>query len=207
MRLAAFVVALRVTCGRFVEAGAAQACALRRRARRRKGSPVGERLVGALAIAAVSIAAASCGGAAPSAQPHPPNATLPSASVMCPPVSELDYYVPVPSGSPRSERSFESAKSPTVTCSYGDLDRAPRRSVVVNFQLYPPVSARRPAGAKLHRIHDVGTWAFSYRKGHVTHVVVDQGDVAVSVSSSAGASDLLGLAEEELSRLSVGDRS
>jgi hypothetical protein len=93
-----------------------------------------------------------------------------------------------------------------VTCGYGDLYRSSRRSVVVTFVLFPP-NATRPAGVKVRHIHDVGNWAISFRKGHVTHVTVDQGYVAVSVSANAGASDLLGLAEEELARVPIADRS
>ncbi len=94
-----------------------------------------------------------------------------------------------------------------MTCSYGDLARSPRESVVVSYELFPPKSARYPTAVKVHRIHDVGDWALSYREGHVTHVVVDEGYVAVSASSDTGVSNLLGLAEEELARVPITDRS
>lgn len=172
---------------------------------------MGERrsgLAAALGVLAVTIAATSCGGLSPSSQRHPSSATLPSVSLLCPPVSELDFYVDVPIRVPTSERASDTGTSPTVTCSYGDLARSPRRSIVVSYELFPPKSARRPAGVKkVHRIHDVGEWAISFRRGHLTHVVVDEGYVAVSVSSDAGVDDLLGLAEEELARVPIADRS
>jgi hypothetical protein len=164
------------------------------------------KLVAAFGVLALSIAVASCGGVSPSAKSRPSSATLPSVSQLCPPVSEIDFYVAVPTGVATSERSYEAATSPTVTCGYGHLDRAPRRSVVVSFVLFPSKSIQ-PAGVKVHHLHDVGNWAISYRRGHVTHVVVDQGYVAVSVSSNAGSGDLLGLAEEELARVPIADRS
>ncbi|MGA8296461.1 MAG: hypothetical protein WB770_05415 [Acidimicrobiales bacterium] len=122
-------------------------------------------------------------------------------------MSEVDFYVPVPRSASRTERSFVDGISPTMTCSYGDLARSPRRSLVVAYELFPPTSARHPKGVAVHRIRNVGTWALSFRRGHVTHVVVCQGILEISTSADAGASDLLGLAEEELSRAPIADRS
>lgn len=156
---------------------------------------------------ALAIALTSCGGASPTSQSPPGAERLPSVSELCPPVSELDFYVAVPTRSATSERSFEEGTSQTVTCSYGDPARSPRRSVVVSYGLFPPKSARNPAGVKVHRMREAGDWAISYRRGHVTYVVVDQGAVVVSVSSDAGADDLLGMAEEELARVPIADRS
>lgn len=160
-----------------------------------------------IGLVALAIAATSCGGASPTSPPAPAAERLPSVSELCPPVSELDFYVAVPTRGTTSEQSFEEGTSQTVTCSYGDPARSPRRSAVVSYELFPPKSARSPAGVKVHRMRHVGDWAISYRKGHVTHVVVDQGYVAVAVSSDAGAGDLLGLAEEELARVPMADRS
>lgn len=168
---------------------------------RRSGRATGVGLV------ALAIVATGCFGASPSSQPSPAGARLPSVSALCPPVSELDFYVAVRTGSAMSERSFDEGTSPTVSCSYGDLDRSPRRSVDISYALFPPKSLRHPTGVKIHRMHDVGDWAISYRKGHVTHVIIDQGYVAVSVSSDAGPSNLLGLAEDELARVPIADRS
>jgi hypothetical protein len=170
-------------------------------AQRRTGRVTG------IGLVALAIAVTSCGGASPSSQPPPAGASLPSVSALCPPVSELDFYVAVPTGSATSEHSSDEGTSPTVTCSYGDPARSPRRSAVVSYELFPPKSARYPAGVKVHRMHDIGAWAISYRRGHVTHVVVDEGYVAVSVSSDAGAGDLLGLAEDELARVPIAERS
>lgn len=161
-----------------------------------------------IGLVALALAVAGCGAAAPpSSRSFPIDARLPSASMLCPPVSELDFYLPVPTMAATRERSFDQSTSPTVTCSYGDLARSPRSSVVVNYELFPPMSLRNPKGVKLHRVHDIGDWAISFRRGHVTYVVVDQGYLAVSVSSDAGASDLLGLAEDELARVPIADRS
>jgi hypothetical protein len=161
----------------------------------------------ALGVLAVAIAVASCGGVAPSAKSLPSDVRLPSPAALCPPVGELDYYVTVPPRTVARERSTDNGTNSSVTCSYGDLSRLPRTSVVVSYELLPKTSTRYPAGVRLHRIHDVGDWALSYREGHVTRVVVDEGYVVVSVSSDAGVSDLLGLAEEELARVPITDRS
>lgn len=160
-----------------------------------------------LGLVALAIGLASCGGAAPSAKPLPYDVSLPPSAALCPPVSELDYFVAVSARTSVRERSTTKGTNPSVTCSYGDLALSPRRSVVVSFELFPPRSARFPTGVKAHRIHDVGDWALSYREGHVTHVVVDEGYVAVSASSDTGVKNLLGLAEEELARVPIFDRS
>lgn len=160
-----------------------------------------------LLAAGLAVVTTGCRTAAPSAQAPRNDATLPVASSLCPSVSELDFYVPVVPGSDQDERSVRVGARVTLTCSYGDLLRSPRRSVAVVYQLFPPEAARSPKGVTVRPIRAVGSWAISYQKGDLTHVVVDQGLVAVSVVSNASPRVLLGLAEEELSRVPVADRS
>ena len=161
-----------------------------------------------VAFSALAAVAAACGGTAPASRSLPLSARLPGASTLCPPASEVDYYVPLPSAAKPASRSYLEAHSPALSCQYGEeVARAARTWVVITYELDPPASSQHPVDVVVHRLRNVGDWAISFRRKHLTYVVVDEGSVDVTVTADADAIDLLGLAEEELARVPVGERS
>jgi hypothetical protein len=165
------------------------------------------RRVEATACVVLGLAVASCGGAAPASQSLPLSARLPGPVTLCPPVSEVDYYLAVPDTATTRSRVFTAGKSATVQCQFGEINRSPQDSVLITYELYPPRSAGNPSGVVVHHIRDIGDWAVSFRRRGVTYVVVDQGVLDVTVAADAAVDDLLGLAEEELARVPAADRT